>query len=265
MRIVLAVLLSLTATAWPSHLKAQEVPALTQQPPRVEQPDLGGQPNFVKGFLETHKDLWLSPFKAKRGDVKWLIPLGAGAAAFLATDGALSDSISGIDGADGASNVLSKMGGGAPLGLASGAMWGVGRLTNNDKAARTGKLALEAVLHTEIAVRGLKAIFSRERPNKVDGDGKFWGGGESFPSGHAATSFAFATVVAHEYKNKPLVAIGAYGLATAVTLSRVGGRHHFPSDVLIGAAVGHLIGRFILNRNDDDDYALRQIGTIREK
>ena len=43
--------------------------------------------------------------------------------------------------------------------------------------------------------------------------------------------------------DKPLVVFGSYGLATAISLSRVGGLKHFPSDVLIGATIGELIGR----------------------
>ena len=72
-------------------------------------------------------------------------------------------------------------------------------------------------------------------------------------SGHAATSFAFATVVANKYKNKKLVVIGAYSLATAVSLSRIGGMNHHPSDIAIGAAIGHLIGRFILRQHPGDN------------
>jgi membrane-associated phospholipid phosphatase len=98
----------------------------------------------------------------------------------------------------------------------------------------------------------LKILFNRERPNKVGGTSGFWDGGRSFPSGHAATSFAFATVVAGRYKDKKLAVIGAYGLATAVSMSRIGGLNHHPSDVLIGAAIGHLIGRLILHRHPAD-------------
>ena len=45
--------------------------------------------------------------------------------------------------------------------------------------------------------------------------------------------------------DKPLVVFGSYGLASAISLSRVGGLKHFPSDVLIGATIGELIGRYM--------------------
>jgi membrane-associated phospholipid phosphatase len=127
-------------------------------------------------------------------------------------------------------------------------MFALGKLTHNERAADTGKLAGEAILHTQLVVQAMKFAFNRERPDKVGGTGGFWNGGRSFPSGHAASSFAFATILAGRYKNKFAV-FGAYGLATAVSMSRIGGMNHHPSDVLIGAAIGHLVGRFILHRH----------------
>jgi undecaprenyl-diphosphatase len=57
----------------------------------------------------------------------------------------------------------------------------------------------------------------------------------SFPSGHAASAFAFATGVALE---KPLVGVPLLGLASAVAYSRVYVGVHYPSDVFAGAAIG---------------------------
>jgi membrane-associated phospholipid phosphatase len=93
----------------------------------------------------------------------------------------------------------------------------------------------------------MKMAFNRERPDKTTGSGSFWEGGMSFPSGHATTTWSIATVVAHEYRKKPIIGIGAYGVATAVSLARVGGQNHFASDVFVGAAIGNLIGRFVLH------------------
>jgi membrane-associated phospholipid phosphatase len=132
----------------------------------------------------------------------------------------------------------------------SASMWTIGKFTDNERISHTGRLATAAVLQTELLVGGIKLLASRERPDKVGGEGEFRAGGQSFPSGHTATSFAFATVVANEYRDKPWVSVGAYGMATAVGLSRIGGLRHFPSDVLIGATIGHLIGRYILRHHD---------------
>jgi len=92
-----------------------------------------------------------------------------------------------------------------------------------------------STLLTNLAVHGLKAISNRTRP---DGTST-----RSFPSGHAATTFALATVVQQNYGLK--VGIPAYALASFVAFSRVHGDRHYLSDVLFGAAIGITIGRTV--------------------
>jgi membrane-associated phospholipid phosphatase len=57
----------------------------------------------------------------------------------------------------------------------------------------------------------------------------------SFPSGHAASAFAFATGVSHEL---PTVGIPMHGAAAVVAYSRVHTGVHYPLDVIVGAVVG---------------------------
>jgi hypothetical protein len=47
------------------------------------------------------------------------------------------------------------------------------------------------------------------------------------------------------------VQVGAYGLATAVSLSRYTGRNHFLSDVLVGSAIGYGVGRYVYHKRHD--------------
>lgn len=91
----------------------------------------------------------------------------------------------------------------------------------------------------------LKLAFNRQFPTTASGAGKFWGGGRSFPSGHAATSFAFASVIAHRYPKNKWVKWGAYALATGVSLSRYPAKKHFPSDILMGATLGYVTGAYL--------------------
>jgi undecaprenyl-diphosphatase len=57
----------------------------------------------------------------------------------------------------------------------------------------------------------------------------------SFPSGHAASAFAFATAVTREL---PTVGIPIHGAAAVVAYSRVHTGVHYPLDVIVGAVVG---------------------------
>jgi membrane-associated phospholipid phosphatase len=60
----------------------------------------------------------------------------------------------------------------------------------------------------------------------------------SFPSAHASTSFAGAGV----YARLGLPAAPLYALATGLGLSRLYLGVHYPSDVVVGAALGGLVG-----------------------
>ncbi len=63
----------------------------------------------------------------------------------------------------------------------------------------------------------------------------------SFPSGHTATAFMTATMLAKEYGHKsPWVGIAAYATATSTGLMRMANNKHWLSDVLTGAGVGVL-------------------------
>jgi undecaprenyl-diphosphatase len=112
-------------------------------------------------------------------------------------------------------------------------------------------LTIVAVALADVAATGLKGLFDRPRPPlrypnqdpliQVPDTA-------SFPSGHAATSFAGATVLAFAF---PRVAPLFYLLATAVGFSRVYLGVHYPLDVVGGAALGILIAfalRLIVRR-----------------
>lgn len=132
------------------------------------------------------------------------------------------------------------------------AMYGLGSLKHDDHATETGILGGEAMLNGLAVSEVMKFISLRERPTVDNAKGRFFqtsvGSNSSFPSNHSVIAWSSAAVIASEYGG-PLTQITAYGLATGVSLTRVLGRDHFPSDVLVGSAVGWLIGRYVVHRH----------------
>ena len=133
-------------------------------------------------------------------------------------------------------------------------------MSQNEHWSETGFLAGEAALNSLVAVESFKYSLRRQRPYQGDGSGPFFqSGGTSFPSEHAAAAWSVAGVIAHEYPG-PLTKIMAYGLASLVDISRIRSHQHFPSDVLVGSAIGYGVGRYVYRvhhdkslDNDDDD------------
>ncbi len=68
-------------------------------------------------------------------------------------------------------------------------------------------------------------------------------GGYSCPSGHSASSFAAATILCVAGRN---FGLAAFFLAVAIAFSRIFLFVHYPSDTLIGAALGVLCAFFIM-------------------
>jgi len=62
----------------------------------------------------------------------------------------------------------------------------------------------------------------------------------SFPSGHSAAAFAFATGVGHRL---PIVAVPLHAAAGIVAYSRVHTGVHHPSDVVVGSVLGTVLAQ----------------------
>jgi undecaprenyl-diphosphatase len=104
-----------------------------------------------------------------------------------------------------------------------------------------------AVLAADLTALALKAATGRERPFLVfpePGPLVTTPLGLSFPSGHAATSFAAATVLSTLVSRRGRISL--YALATLIALSRVYVGVHYPADILAGALLGLLVGTLIV-------------------
>jgi len=144
-----------------------------------------------------------------------------------------------------------------------GALGAYGFIFKNEKLKTTTLLATHAYLTGAAVESVLKFISGRTRPSFYGPDdvahptfkGPFaksidYAGirtNSSFPSGHTTVAFAAATVFAMEYKDRPLVPIISYSAATLIGLSRITENKHWTTDVLVGAALGYMTGRLVVN------------------
>jgi len=119
--------------------------------------------------------------------------------------------------------------------------YAVGRIFDQPKTSHLGMDLLQAQILTEMLVEPIKFATHRERP---DGSNH-----QAFPSGHAAITFATATVIErHLGWRKSLL---GYGIASYVAASRLHDNRHYLSDVVFGAAVGAIAGRTVVHHAAD--------------
>lgn len=215
-----------------------------QQPDNQKPATTRPRENFVKQVLADQKTIWLSPFHAKPKDLRWIAPLVAATTVLILTDSESTEHLNKSQELADNSRRVSRIG--APWATfgTAGALFGIGVLTKNERVRETGVLGIQALINSSIVEGAIKFAAGRERPNRSNGRGHFFEGGQSFPSGHATTIWALATVIAEEYSDKPWIKISAYSAAAAVSMARFTGRSHFTSDVLAGSALGYLIGRY---------------------
>ena len=112
-----------------------------------------------------------------------------------------------------------------------------------DSKAKGVSVELGAELVTAGATSLLKETINRSRPD---------GGGKSFPSGHSSSAFSSATLANRNLNSISMpeemripLQIGNILLATGVGWARVEAGRHYPSDVLVGAGLGHFFSAFI--------------------
>ena len=217
---------------------------------------------FAKNIVADQRSLWASPSRLRFVDVDWLLPVGLATGALLATDHEYSKHLSNSPARIKYSKDVSNYGAAALVG-AGGGLYLWGRMSHNEHQRETGFLAGEAALDSFTAVYALKYAFGRERPQQNNYGGQFRRGGNSFPSEHAAAAWSIASVIAHEYPG-PMTTFLAYGMAAAVSASRITAKQHFPSDVFIGSALGWFVGQQIYRRRHDATLGGGEWQTYRE-
>jgi membrane-associated phospholipid phosphatase len=202
-------------------------------------------------ILKDQIPIWTSPVRIRTHDLIWLLPLGAATGVTLATDTDAMREVSrdrsfNKDSVN-ASNALLGCEIAVPVGL-----YGVGLFKGNAHARETGILSGEALADSVVVEEVTKIIFRRERPLYNNAAGDFFapntGANGSFPSSHSMLAWTLAAVMAGEYPSK-WVQMGVYSVASGVSLTRVLGQEHFPTDVLVGGTAGWLIGHYVFEKH----------------
>jgi hypothetical protein len=203
--------------------------------------------NLPRQLLHDQIGMWMSPGRTRLQDATWLVPLVGATAAAFATDSDLSRHLSN------APNTLNRDRHISDYGVYSmaggvGGLYLLGLLTNNEHQRETGFLSGEAAIDSLAVTELISYATRRERPNVDNANGKFLHGGTSFPSDHAAAAWSIAAMLAHEYPS-PFMKFLSYGTATAISAFRITGKQHFPSDVLVGAAIGYLTSQYVYRQH----------------
>jgi membrane-associated phospholipid phosphatase len=167
------------------------------------------------------KEIWASPFRAKKKNAKLWIGFGAATAALVATDRRTSKTFENSTGQIRWANRVSNIGRTYTVLPVIAGFYGIGVLEDKPKLRETGVLSAEAVIDSLLVVEILKPVVGRNRPNSRIERGNFFDdGGDSFPSGHSISSWALASVISHEYSRTKWVPFVAYGLAGTVRAAR---------------------------------------------
>jgi len=211
--------------------------------------------SFLKDLLKDERDLWTSPLKRKSYSShtlkKYVVPFALLSGTLIATDKKSATVLPNTSDQRKWSGRISQIGASYTLAGVSGGTFLLGKVSKNKHVEETGWLALNAFAHTQVVTFAVKELTNRARPPKEERRAGFWKGGNSFPSGHASTTFAVATVFAYEYRKNAAVPILSYTVASVVSASRVSAQRHWVSDIVVGGSTGFLIGRHIFKRHHD--------------
>ena len=130
----------------------------------------------------------------------------------------------------------------AGLGVAGG---GAGR-----RAAVRGTVAIGVT--SALVNLAVKSAWSRQRPDRAGAGVPRWRNvrmptSTSFPSGHAASGFAFAAAIG---RDQPWLGVALRFLAATVAYSRVHTGVHYPGDIVVGSLIGEGTGQAVAGLMD---------------
>jgi membrane-associated phospholipid phosphatase len=208
-------------------------------------------------ILQDEGHILTSPIHARPKDLLWIAPLGVATAVAIHYDAQTLDKLGTDPSTQNRFQQISNAGGAyVPAGLIV-AGYAVGAWRKDDYLKQTAVLSGEAIVDGLILNEGLKFAIDRETPSEGDRKGQFWPhgfkgwpDGQSMPSGHSMTAWNIAHVISSRYPSWHTRLI-MYSLASTVSATRIVARKHFPSDVLVGGAIGYLVGGYVVHARGD--------------
>ncbi len=228
-----------------------------QTQPQRDECDLRAPGVCARHVVQDEAAILTSPLHARASDLLWIAPFGLATGVAIDYDAHALRTLGYHPKQQNTFDQLSNVGAVyLPIAAIAGG-YAAGAWRKDDYLQQTAVLSAEAILDAQIINLPLKYAINRQTPDQGDGTGRFWPhgtrtwpDGQSMPSGHALTAWSMAHVVAARYPGwGPRLA--AYGVATAVSASRVMARQHFPSDVVVGSTLGYLIGGYVVHKRGE--------------
>jgi membrane-associated phospholipid phosphatase len=220
------------------------VPGPSSPPaPAYEETSILKVTSLPKYLLQDQKAFWTLPGRFRIPSLSFYVPATIGTALLVGSDTAIEGH---LPTSSNTIKLASRGSTAATLGLVGvgGGLFLLGQTNKNPHQRETGFLVGEAAIDSYAISTAFQYITQRERPFTGDNKGKFFYGGNSFPSNTAAVAWSAASVIAHEYPGF-LTKLLAYGVAGGVTAGRVIGQKHWTSDAIVASALGWYLGRQI--------------------
>lgn len=143
-------------------------------------------------------------------------------------------------------------------------------LTFDDaRATETAALMFEAFVVAQVYHQLIKLLSGRAGPNRPEFEGQYFGPAGAVklwpsgtPSGHMASAYAMLAVLMYTF-DQPVLWVGLHLVAVAFGAALIGDGYHWASDVILGAALGFGVGRWVAQhrssrfRNDERGVPVR--------
>lgn len=251
---------------------AADTPPVNPANEALKQKDIYNETGYLHPFrrmtryvLKDQEKIWTSPFHTKKSDIKYWLIFGAATGTLIAYDADIQRDVP-------HPNTLTNIGtSGSYAGAAytllplTASFYLIGTKAGDQRFREASLLSFEALADTTIVEEVLKVVSDRQRPLEDGGQGHFFQSNDrlnsSFPSGHSINTFALASVFVHEYHHSFWVKALAFTYATGVALSRLSAQRHFPSDTLVGGAMGWFIGDYVYDKRHNPELDEKQTVT----